>query len=305
MEESVEPKERKVPKTYKKRKIVEEELPTVEVDTSSTLTSTSTSTISTRYPKLAKKDHMVIDVKMQYGAALVSLMLQELQFHSNAELEVRIGEVVVNENFHSGVPSEFYSHMLQLVASTANVAVEQPTYTMVCYYEGKVRAIQPLKSDCKTKDGKLQYEKGGRISKLDFVQVEQCGLHDLRFSIKEETELTSSELDTFFSTLPRIQSVRIKTRQSFRFPELGFKIDFTEAWLGKTEDQVNKLKAGIVESSDAKSHTYEIELEVLKAKINDQNNTNTTNVDARVIFQQAIQLLGQGAPGVLYLSPLI
>jgi len=287
-------------KPTKKRKSAEQTEKLVVVQEVEEKQTEEGATVAKSAPKLAKKDQMVIGVKMQYGAALISVLLQQMEHQKNAELEVRLGEVI-NGVFRSGVAREFYSQMFQLVvAASNNIAAAAATteqnyatqYTMIFYYSGQVRGIQKLDAEKKTKVGKMRYEVGGRLAKLDFVHAESCGLHALRVNVKREVELTGNALDEFFAAGPKLESVRIKATCSVLHQNSRF--DFTEAWLAKTEDQVMKLYLAQANDPSPLAHTYEIELEAI-----------TKSVCPQAFFQQAVQLLGVGPTGALHLSPLL
>jgi hypothetical protein len=287
---------------------------TIDTETIQEPPSSSKPITTTKHSKLAKKDNMVIDVKMNFGAGLTQIFLQQLKTSLeqgiNAEFEIRLGETMSSEKgFQAGVAPEFFRHMLSLVRSKHNETKcneEQKNeifWTILHYYADRVRAIQALKFDGKSKEGPCRYEKGGTLNKLDFKHVETCGLYDLRFNLKRESILSAAEIDDFFAQQWKLQSVRIKAGESFLFSALGFRIDFTEAWLGKSEDQAWKLKNGTLTHEEHQklppnAHTFEIEMEIVP-----QTTTIIDEINPRVIFQQAVQLLGQGAPGVLYLSP--
>jgi hypothetical protein len=263
----------------------------------------ASSTVNVKHSKLAKKDQMLIDTKMLYGAGLMQILLTQLRFSPNSELELHIG-THTDGVFHSGVSQEFFDHFMQLLHKSLmqsegseykSVDFEDKwNYSMVYYYDEKVRGIQLLKNDAKTKEGPSLYERGGRLCKIDFIQkVESSGLYDLRFNLKREQKLTATEIDEFFSHQPKLQSVRLKAQQSYEFPKLGYKIDLSKVWLGNSEDQAIKLKAGLIDNE--KLCTREIELEIV----------DSNGADANVYFQQCIHMLGQGALGVLHLSPVI
>jgi hypothetical protein len=286
---------------------------------------------NTKLSKLAKKDLLAIDIKIQYGSALVQTMLQEWRNYclngNTAELEIRVGELMEGK-FHSSVFTQYFEQMLTLVraqiaspgsqGSSAEYDLSKKidvwSESIIFYYTENVRAIQNFKTNTpgaertRTKEGKIRYEKSAPLNKIDFQQSTECGLHDLRFGLKSETPMTNEQIDEFFSHQPKLLSVRFKSRQTYNFPAVGFKIDFTDVYLAKTEDQVMKLVALSANSSkEGKSvvsaaqevdgqneHTKQIEMEV-----------TDMNANAGVIFQHAIQLLGQGSSGVLYLSPVI
>jgi len=252
------------------------------------VTDESKNTATTRISNLAKKDQMVVDMKMQYGAAVVKLFLQQLAT-IRAEFEIRLG-ISSACKFLSGVSLEYSDQLLRLVTSDAPDKTVHVDYSIVYYYNDDVRVIQMLEADCKTKLGKALYEHGGKLMTSDWTHVDQNALYDLRFTLKREVELTAAEIDNFFAYSPVLRSVRVRARRKVQFTDLCFELHFTETWVSTTEENVMLLKD--TQNADLGRHSHEIELET------------QANADPRVIFQHAVQLLGQGSSGVLHLTPV-
>lgn len=261
--------------------------------------------------------HHVIKIKQVYGAALIEQCLDWLRYDAtkaipeNFEFEIRLGRYnPVRRAFVSGVAKKFFQQALTAIQKQ-HLELEVPCWSpeepeltalqfdgmgrnhwddeMVYYHQNQIRGIKNSKS----KD--VRFERSNRILKKDLVQ-ETHYLHDLRFNIKNEQPIVDEEeIAELSERLP--QSVRFKSRQSYKFLSRGFKIDFTIAWQARSETQLKRLQESGDLASLEKHRTYEIEVEILKDRLD--------IIHSHRLFQSVLALLGYEGHSVCPLMPLL
>jgi mRNA capping enzyme, beta chain len=212
------------------------------------------------------------DVIPQWASLELNRLLQLETKSKHRELECRLGELDPQTGrFRTGVAETFFDQTLSLVRREGGYDPQLSGYdekskkdvwtpSEVLYYDNDVRSTNQQFESCK------------RVDQLDVLTPRNLNLYDLRFALKEETPLHSS------GSYGPVRSRRCKTRQSYVYPHLGFRLDFSIA--ATISNKKNKQQA----PGGNGTKSFEIEMELLR----DHGRT------AEGVYQQAIRMLGRG-----------